>query len=351
MTALVLVLSGGCTSFGSCGPEDGASEVAETGGAGEASACADEEVRFPQCDRSAPWTSVTAGQWVTCGVHADGCGECWGAPDFSELPEDDDSWGPPPVTSGWTKRVPAGPWDRILLSGGGGGGSGCGVRPNGNIVCWSKYPDAPFGGTYTSVASGLHARVCALNPQHELECTTGSVDTFASMPPVVSFREDAAIDRDGGLWVKITPDDWTGEYVYQPFVSSAGPPYVNASGNLRVYCGIGVSGEVACKEVVDWAGRDYAALERVPAGPFTDVCVGQANGWDWRDPDSDVFSLACALRPNGEVECWGDSPHRPPSGERFLSLSCGYRHVCGLTTRQEIACWGDCMYGECDAPS
>jgi hypothetical protein len=52
-------------------------ETAETGDSEEP----------PPCDRSRPWIFVDAGMVQTCGIHDDGCAECWGIGEEQSSPD------------------------------------------------------------------------------------------------------------------------------------------------------------------------------------------------------------------------------------------------------------------------
>ncbi|MCY3786689.1 MAG: RCC1 domain-containing protein [bacterium] len=50
----------------------------------------------------------------------------------------------------------------------------------------------------------------------------------------------------------------------------------------------------------------------------------------------------CAIRPGGDVECWGDDSHgqtTPPEGN-FTHISVGGRASCAIGDAGEVACWG-----------
>ena len=73
-----------------------------------------------------------------------------------------------------------------------------------------------------------------------------------------------------------------------------------------------------------------------------------------KPPKTDIYSEAphttitagqwhtCALRPDGEVACWGDAPgvtyDDPPPGP-FTAISAGQWHTCALRLDGEVACW------------
>jgi hypothetical protein len=85
----------------------------------------------------------------------------------------------------------------------------------------------------------------------------------------------------------------------------------------RRYCGIDQAGAIVCCGV-----RAGVA----PQGTFTAVSVDEQYG--------------CAVRPSGEIACWGNPPlgQRPPEG-RFTKVDVG-GGACALTDRRSLRCWG-----------
>ncbi len=66
----------------------------------------------------------------------------------------------------------------------------------------------------------------------------------------------------------------------------------------------------------------------LPEGKFTAVAAGEGH---W-----------CALRVNGEIQCWGynfDGQASPPSGA-FVAIDAAGSHTCGLRADGIIECWG-----------
>ena len=64
------------------------------------------------------------------------------------------------------------------------------------------------------------------------------------------------------------------------------------------------------------------------------------------------FDLACGLRHNGQVTCWGANHYNestPPDGI-FSSITTYGFHVCGLREDSTVECWGYNENGQCMAP-
>lgn len=93
---------------------------------------------------------------------------------------------------------------------------------------------------------------------------------------------------------------------------------ISAAGIWPNLCGLRPNGEVECI-------GDSGTKTGVPSGAFRQVSAGYAH--------------ACAIRPDDTVECWSWW-HTPPA-ERFSDLASGEDHTCGLTLDSTLACWGE----------
>lgn len=283
----------------------------------------------PRCIGSGGWTSVTSGYHGTCGIHEDGCVECWTAIDtgpvtpqvsdtgYSGLmgdlvpPEESytvvdlprcttwgthacgirqsdggiDCWG----SDAWRESSPpSGSFTRLSL----GQHDSCALGTDGRIACWGKYIGAGDVAAYTAASDYVDlsncALVCGLASDGHVDCwQTGSeTHLFTSDGPWI------AIDNESQDVIGITPDG----YVYSTSTSLALPQ---------------------------------------PTAGAVDLCLANYGG-------------GCVLDTEGHVTCRG-SVSGPP-GETFVSVDCGLAHACGVTTDGRIECWGYCDYGECDVP-
>ena len=124
--------------------------------------------------------------------------------------------------------------------------------------------------------------------------------------------------------------------------ASARSPFTSVSLGGRLICGVRADGSVTCvrfakPDEASAYARDIApsGIEApAPEGRFTSVSVG--------------YRLACGVREDGSVACWGqhryDVPElRPPEGA-FRSVSVGESAACGVRKDGSVACWGDVGY-------
>lgn len=141
----------------------------------------------PNCGQSSPPTGaadrfvqITAGEWHTCGLRSDGDVVCWGAgqADPNGGPDLDQASPPPAVKFTF---ISAGSYHT------------CGIKLDGKIQCWGagdfdgESPPFHFrqsiavDGTYVSVAAGL-GHTCALTDEFQAVCW-GADDYGQSSPP------------------------------------------------------------------------------------------------------------------------------------------------------------------------
>lgn len=139
-------------------------------------------------------------------------------------------------------------------------------------------------------------------------------------------------------------------------------------------CGIDGDAGVVCwgTDEGDW---DYGQVRDSPSGSFDSVTVGgyfscgvrtagglhRCWGEDKEDPEVGAHTLAyvnagidhaCAIKPGGEVFCWGDNLYgetMAPAG-RYRQVSTGYRHTCAIREDGSITCWGRDQKGQSSPP-
>ena len=309
------------------------------------------------------FTAISGTAWIGCGVKTGGALLCWHPGRFGE----------PRTIEGSFKSVSTS--HQVT----------CGVENDGSLVCWgdNRYrngvaQDGAFaavsvGGTHTCAVEtggalvcwggaervGVPPELCRVIPDVSLECD--DLEPFDLAHPLGRFT---AISTPGDYFCGLTTDDYITcqnrrhFYVVRPPAS----PLTSLTFGRDRACGLVEGGAIQC-----WGGVG----DDIPTGTFTAV---DANGWvcgirtdgsvacpeerkyGLKAPDGPFVSVstafggrtgdavACALRRDGGVECWGPEWEVEfkrtgvPKG-RYSQISVG-GDICGVTTGEAIECSG-----------
>ena len=230
--------------------------------------------------------SLAPGTARDCGARALGGIECWNGLDPIVVLAEKETF----------TQVAAGsadPWGTI----GGDQGSVCGLKTNGEIVCWWEgfCSHEPPKGTFTQISMD-HCHGCALDPAGEIVC-----------------------------WGDYTPYEDPSEG-YPPLEVPPPGPYVQVDAGFFHDCAVRASGEVVC-----WWHPVYGNLygeSTPPEGTFVKVVAG--------------LSITCGIKTDGSIECWGQEfeSGEVPDGT-FVDAAISGKGGCALNTAQEVVCWGD----------
>ena len=151
-------------------------------------------------------------------------------------------------------------------------------------------------------------------------CSGGDVDLEAVTPEVVS---EATISDGDQPTVTATTTPTTTTVL--AFSLDALNPAMDAGGVMTLLgdlaCGLRADGGIKC-----WGTLPY----------FT----GGLNN-TWHQPSDSYIALSgsCGLRPDQTIRCWNGFD--PPAG-RFIAISHeGSWHACGIRVDQTVECWGD----------
>ncbi len=217
----------------------------------------------------------------------------------------------------------------------------CGLRRDGQVVCWGL----DFELTTPRFAAGAAPVValapgglgsCALHGDGEVTCW----DDELTAAPVAGLRPATAIasggsrtcvvDRDGGVrcWGTSQCDRdrkaWDAAAIPHDI---AGLDHVaHVAVNDELLCAVSVTGAVSCS---DCSGRPVVA-----ASTQTDAI----------DVDLDLGQGGCVLRRDGTVRCW--TPDLPeatvvPGLDDAIAFDVGNRGACARRRTGEVVCWGE----------
>ncbi|MCB9520732.1 MAG: hypothetical protein H6699_07650 [Myxococcales bacterium] len=278
--------------------------------------------------------------------------------------------------------APAGDWALVAA----GGQHSCGVRPEGEVVCWGmnvfgEIGASPDSGAGSSVVDGLRnprslglgfLHSCALTTDGALRCwganggpfhNFGSARTSTVSTPVafgdVSDARQVALGENHGcvLLADQTLECWgmnahgaLGDGTTQGAPQNRLSAVVGLGRVVEVSVGFGhtcardVDGAVYCwganglGELGDGTTTSSSQPQRVPELPeATDLGVGAHH--------------SCAVDPDGSLWCWGwgdreytnsagDVPRRIDGLPEVTRVVAGGDFTCVLSSDQDVWCWG-----------
>ena len=239
---------------------------------------------------------IAAGAWHNCVVTTEGLLRCWGLNDRGQI-----------------QAPPLDPFVSVAA----GTSHSCAAMADGTVMCWgdNTYGQSTVPGGLSLVESPQEITFTSVAPNpgnvgqtYILTATgggSGNPVTFAPLTPAVCNLEDASTLH----------------------LLSAGTCSVAANQS-------GGNGYAA-------AGQATQSFEVIAPLPLPDLAPQLSAG----------DALACALKNDGTVVCWGENAIQPPAGSTFVQISSGGLHSCGLEADGTILCWGQNNFGQNDVPS
>lgn len=175
--------------------------------------------------------------------------------------------------------------------------------------------------------AGWAARLLAL-----VAFVLGLVPTLAAASVSISTPENAAANSVSAALAQDGPYK-----VFLPFVNSSRDDVAMAESNLQVIavsagyahnCAIRPGGEVIC-----WGLNDKGQSTPIP-GSYTQISAGG--------------NTTCGMQSDGDLVCWGDNASGqaavPPG--TYTQVSVGSLHTCAIKTDGTLACWGSNALGQ-----
>ena len=304
------------------------------------------------------FTQISVGDRYACGVTPDRSIECWGS---------DNTWDQASAPTGEYLQVAAGDNHTCALStqntvhcwGDGYYGQtaspdgefiqvmtadriSCALRADGSFACWGSLdgyslgdvespPDLRLASLGEGDLCGLHddkTMACwyfrrgeSYNDPYRVQLTDALAGTFTHAGSRCGTRTDGSVT----CWYASGPDP-------------ASPPSGSKFSQTSDLCGITTEGRIECWDreylgisltVEGWRPPDPGEL---PAGGFSDVSVGGFR---------DASSVACAVRSDGALACWGGTsrwPTDPPAGA-YTAVSVGRYRACAVEVGGDLEGW------------
>ncbi len=274
-------------------------------------------------EHSGRYTHVAVGDGSTCVTDGAGDVTCWG----NHRPKH-------------ASELPAGPYTQLSV----GSYSHCGLRTDGTLACAGR----PGGAARTAVPAPIAppgtfvalAGQCGLRHDGSVACATGrSASTrlaAASIPPgpftriAVGAFGGCGVTRSGELncWGVLSPNTTAACRTGLKMVDLTPPANIQgevidvAMGAVHS-CALLRTGQVRC-----WGDDACGQLAAPPSA------MGQL-------ASHPTANRTCGLTTLGAIECWGEAltPTPAPTGS-FASLSVGRAHACALRPGGDVVCWG-----------
>lgn len=264
-----------------------------------------------------PWKTVAASQPGACGIHVDGCVECWGFdPEYFPM-------HPPPGPMVDLALPGTSEWDGTEFH-------ACAIDEQGDAHCWGL-----AGWGQAAVPPGLE--LAAIDVTDDATCgLRGSAVRCFGRPDFVANAPAehplAAMNLGPDAWgCAITFDGAIGCWDYgRTWLESGHPPgpwtMLDFSGGITALHADGAAYTWLQGYGEETVNGPYAP----PRGEtFIDVC--------------DAVNGGCGLTDVGTLKCWGNWRWRQsaPLTTPLAVISCGNRYACGVDLDGELWCWGE----------
>ncbi len=238
------------------------------------------EQREPVRVGSSTWTSVTLGEYHSCGVRSDGSGWCWGNNSNGQAGDN---------TAGTNRLDPVrvkgtGDWSSMSA----GGAHSCGLKTNGSAWCWGYNGSGEVGDGTTDNSRLRPVRV-------------GTATNWTSV--AVGYQHSCGVRANRTAWCwgdnidgQVGSGGLTSEYPTPTKVVGAGWTAVFA-GDLHG-CGIKQDKSLWC-----WGANAAGQLGDNGTSPRNSPAQVSGGG-TWRTAGGGS-EHSCGVKTNGSAWCWG----------------------------------------------
>lgn len=289
-----------------------------------------------RCPNSVGWSQIVAGASSSCGIHLDGCAECWGYDEVdAERMEGNSDFD---YAYNGDHDVPDTRFKMLSLPDYSPYGSMsqhvCGISTTGQFLCWGALTvefAPPDGVEFVSLSSNSKESACVLDNRGTVRCWT----------PDLVVLEGSFVEIDSAARQCVRPSDHS-----QPmdcWTSIDSQTSIVVSGiDLRVgytgYCTVDSANTLDC---FYFDGGPYAEFDGRPLpNDYRDYCL--------------TAYLMCTLDSVGQIACDDEAPlninGNVPTHSGFTQLSCGKGHACAVHESGDGVCWGSDHWGKSAVP-
>lgn len=199
----------------------------------------------------------------------------------------------------------------------------CGVRASDDGISCGTYGLMPGPGKFRSLSHGPRSSLCAIDEGGRIRCWS-SYDEGTGIMPEPSFVS-AAFDQSRWCGVRAVDRrvECHGDDLYRTHIALPDARYTSIAGfpSAGALCGIREgTGQLECRV------GSGASVQSPPAGAFVSLAVGA--------------HLACALRADGTLACWGRDAPASTAGT-YESVFVSDDKACAIrTVDSKVQCWG-----------
>lgn len=288
----------------------------------------------------APWSSVDAGDYASCGIRVDGTLWCWGENSWGELGLGDRRPRSKPTQVGDVTT-----WTSVSI----GPSHTCAIQSDQSLWCWGSGRYGEIGIGQRSAGPIVPTQVTKGGHGGWLEVSTGAHDT-------------CAVDRTHRYWCWGENTDGqfgdgaSGGHRTRPYLVGDDPVWasVSASGYDVHTCGTKLDGRLFC-----WGNNHNGQLGVGSTRRHTrPVQVGADSSWAGVAVGG---PYSCAAKTDNTLWCWGSAsagelgtgddqdqlvPAQVDPAVPWASVSVGFDHTCATGTNGSLWCWGQNADGE-----
>ncbi|HEU4349240.1 MAG TPA: hypothetical protein VFR35_15805 [Actinoplanes sp.] len=284
------------------------------------------------------WSTVAAGNHVTCGIQTDASLWCSGRSNtYGQLGFADT------VAHTVPARVGTATWSRVAT----GDAHTCGVQTDTTLWCWGYNADGRLGiGSTTNHPSPRQVTTPASTGWASV--TTGNGFTCATRTDATLYCFGLNTSGELGNGTTTSPQ-LTPAQVTTP--SATG--WASVSAGTAHACGLRADQSLYC-----WGDGDYYKLGQGTTTTDSSTPLAVAGSWSAVSAGADH---TCAIKANGTLYCWGaggsgrlgsndtanvGSPNKVGNANTWQSVSGGAAHTCGTRDDGTLWCWGNNGYGQ-----